>query len=50
MLRALVRLALTYAVTKALTRAGGPAGMLGSILSKGRGRGGKKSHGGRRGR
>lgn len=48
MLRALVKLALTYAVTKALTRAGGPAGVLGSILSKGRGRRGKKSYDGSR--
>ncbi len=36
MLRSLVKLALTYAVTKALTRAGGPGGLLNSVLSAGK--------------
>lgn len=47
MLRALVRLALTYAVTRALTRAGGPGGVINAVLS-GRKRGGQKRHDGRR--
>lgn len=47
MLRALVKLALTYAVTKALTRAGGPGGVINSVLS-GKKRGGQKRQDGRR--
>lgn len=48
MLRALVKLALTYAVTKALTRAGGPGGVIDSVLSSNRKRGGQKRQDGRR--
>lgn len=49
MIRALVKLALTYAVTKALTRAGGPGGVINSVLSGNRKRGGaKRSTGPRR--
>ncbi|WP_256432845.1 hypothetical protein [Lysobacter sp. N42] len=33
MLRAIVKLVATYAITRALTRAGGPRGVLNSVLS-----------------
>ena len=45
MLRALVKLALTYAVTKALARAGGPGGVINSVLGSGKKRGGQKRQG-----
>lgn len=39
MIRSLVKLAVGYAVTRALTRAGGPAGVLGTVF------GGSARHG-----
>lgn len=48
MLRSLVKLALTYAVTKALTRAGGPGGLVNSVLSGNKKRKPPVSPGGRR--
>lgn len=52
MIRALVKLALTYAVTKAVARAGGPGAILNSVLASGKKRGGHapRHNSGRRGR